>query len=61
MDILRIFHVYWRGRHIHGIYVVYTRHIPKIRVPDELEADSSEHLESPEVETLAYVCYIPGI
>jgi hypothetical protein len=29
-----IFHVYRSERHIHGIYVVYTRHIPKIGVAD---------------------------
>jgi hypothetical protein len=34
MDKPRISHVYRSGRHIHGIYVVCTRHIPKIRVPD---------------------------
>ncbi len=34
MDIPCISHVYRSGRHIHGIYVVYTRHIPKIGVPD---------------------------
>jgi hypothetical protein len=50
-----------RTAYTYGIYVVCTRHIPKIRVPDELEAYSSEHLESPEVETLAYVCHMPGI
>ncbi len=36
MDIPRIFHVYWWGRHIHGIYVVYTRHLLKIGVPDAM-------------------------
>jgi hypothetical protein len=34
MNVPRISHVYRSGRHIHGIYVVYTRHIPKIGVPD---------------------------
>jgi hypothetical protein len=34
MDIPCISHVYRPGRHIHGIYVVYTRYIPKIGVPD---------------------------
>ncbi len=34
MNISCISHVYRSGRHIHGVYVVYTRHILKIRVPD---------------------------
>jgi hypothetical protein len=34
MDIPRIYHVYVGRLHRYGIYHVYTRHIPKIRVPD---------------------------
>jgi hypothetical protein len=34
MDIPGIFHVYVSRHHIHGIYQAYTRHIPKIGVPD---------------------------
>jgi hypothetical protein len=34
MDIPCTSQVYRSGRHIHGIFVVYTRYIPKIGVPD---------------------------
>jgi hypothetical protein len=33
-DIPCIFHVYVGHLHIHGIYQAYSRHIPKIGVPD---------------------------
>ena len=34
-DIPCIYHVYVGHLHIHGIYQAYSRHIPKIGVPDE--------------------------
>ena len=50
-----IYHTYLSGHNMYGIYHTYTRHIPKIGVPDEAEPGARRvtplHLES----------YPPGI
>jgi hypothetical protein len=49
MDILCIYHLFVGHLHIHGIYQAYSRHIPKIQVPDDA-------LQTCTLDSMASVC-----